>query len=91
MHDGRILRKYDEAVNLAFQNVLDAPNFGINTPRTSVLKAMSEVLEHMPERDWNFERVVVGWEWVSGLICCLTVGTVTTTWSLRTNETLMCF
>ena len=57
-----ILRNYYEAVNLAFQYVLGAPYFGMNSPRTYFLRAIWKVSADMPEIIWSFEREMVGWE-----------------------------
>ena len=62
LNDGEILGNFYEAVNLAFQSVLGAPYFGMNSPRIFFLKAMRKVLEDMPEIIWSFEREMVGWE-----------------------------
>ena len=62
LNDGEIFGECYEAVNLAFHNVLVAPSFGMNTPRILFLKAMRKVLEDMPERNWNREREMVGWQ-----------------------------
>ena len=49
LNDGEILGNFYEAANLAFQSVLGAPYFGMNSPRIFFLKAMRKVLEDMPE------------------------------------------
>ena len=56
LNDGKILGKYDEAATLAFQSILGAPYFGVDTPRILFLKAVREVLDEMPERVWNLQR-----------------------------------
>ena len=58
---GEVLGKNNETIKLAFQKVLGAPYFGINTPRIFDLKAIKTVLEDMPDIVWNLEREILGW------------------------------
>ena len=89
LNDGVILEKYNEAVTLAFSATLTNPFWRMHTPRSCFLRSTRTVLTNMPERVWEpGQRCEVILDWVRGLICCLTMETVTLTLILMRNETL---
>ena len=61
-NDGKVLEQFHETIHWAFQDVLEIPYCGLNTPRVCFLRAMKRFLEDMRERIGNPEREMLGWE-----------------------------
>ena len=91
LNDGEILGKHHEAVNLAFQNVLETPYFGIERLRIFFRRQGKKFWKTCPnEYETSKEKWWIG-DWVIDLICYRTVETVTTKWDLETTETSAVF
>ena len=61
-NNGTKVEEIRETVDKAIEITFNVPFDGVHTPRACFLRAVSILLSHAPDRDWDLDEEMRGWK-----------------------------